>query len=240
MILCIDWGATLVKIAKDGKNYAIRQEDFKIGEWLEGVDEVRATGIRSFSLPESVGSIRVKKFDEFDIIAEAANGLAVNVGTGTSMVDTKKREHIGGTGVGGGTIMGLCSLFAEGSFENYEAMAKKGRRERVDLVVGELCTGIGILSENVTVSNLAKLRKEESAEDCIAGVFNMVGEVVGTVACMTLRATELGHITFLGSAVRSDFLKRVLIDVCELYGCNYVFSEDPQFAIVNTLLTKKG
>jgi len=136
--------------------------------------------------------------------------------------------------------MGLCSLFAEGNFEDYEALAKKGRRESVDLVVGELCSGIGILSEKVTVSNLFKLHKEKKAEDCIAGVFNMVGEVVGTVACMALRATKLEHLTFLGSAVRSDYLKKVLINVCKLYGCNYVFSGDPQFAVVNALLTKKG
>lgn len=242
MILCIDWGATLVKIVRsDGIREAVKSDEFLIEAHLDDVDEVRVTGIRSLSLPERIAGINVRKFDEFDSVAEAAgSGLAVNVGTGTSVVDTRKRKRVGGTGVGGGTIMGLCSLFAEGSFEEYEAMAGRGNRKNVDLLVGDICDSIGDLSGDVTASNLSKLSREKSAEDCIAGVFNMVGETIGTVACTSLRGTDLGHITFLGSVVRSDLLREILKGVCGLYGCDHAFSKDPQFAVAESLLAKNG
>jgi len=241
MILCIDWGATLVKIAKGKEKKAVRCEEFSIDEHIYGVEEIRATGIRSLSMPESIGGIMVKKFDEFEVIADAAkSGLAVNIGTGTSMVDTKRRKHVGGTGVGGGTIMGLCSLFSDGRFEEYETMARNGDRKSVDLLVGDICESIGSLSAGVTASNLFKLSRGMKAEDCISAIFNMVGEVVGTVACMALRATDLEHITFLGSAVRSEVLREVLKGVCNLYGCDYRFSKDPQFSVVSALIEKKS
>jgi type II pantothenate kinase len=241
MILCIDWGATLVKIVKGEEKKAVRYEEFCIDEYIYGVEEIRVTGIRSLSMPESIRGIMVRKFDEFEVIADAAkSGLAVNIGTGTSMVDTKRKKHVGGTGVGGGTIVGLCSLFSDGGFEEYETMARKGNRNNADLLIGDICGGIGSLSAGVTASNLFKLSRGMKTEDCISGIFNMVGEVVGTVACIALRSTDLEHITFLGSAVRSEILKEVLKGVCNLYGCDCRFSKDPQFSVVSALMTKKS
>ena len=244
MILCMDWGASLVKIIKAGTKSLVSSESFRIEEYIAGVDDIRATGIRSAGLPETIDGIRVKKFEEFEIIADAIGqkygGLAVSIGTGTSIVDTEKRMHVGGTGIGGGTIMGLCSkLIGKGTFEEYERMALEGNRRNVDLLVEDMCERIGDLDGSVTASNLSRMTHKTSPKDAAAGVFNLVGEVIGTVSSLALKTTGLSHITFLGSTTRSEAIKRTLTGVCAMYGCRSVFSKDPVFEIAEALSKQK-
>ena len=240
MILCIDHGATLTKIFyANGEKTASNSCDFRVKDWISGVDEVRATGIRSAVLPESVEGISIKKFDEFEVIPEAAGGgtIAVTVGTGTSIVDTEKKEHLGGTGVGGGTIMGLCSIIAgNGNFEHYETLAESGISGKTDLLVGDVSEGMGILSREVTASNLAKLSRDSDVNNVVRGVFNLVGEVVGTLSCFALRSTGYDRAIFLGSAMESELLISVVDGVFNLYGCRATLVDDPMFAIAKTLL----
>jgi len=244
MILCMDWGASLVKIVKGRTKSLVSSESFRIKDYMAGVDEIRATGIRSAGLPETIDGISVKKFEEFEVIADVIGqkygGLAVSIGTGTSMVDTKERRHVGGTGIGGGTIMGLCSkLIGKGTFEDYEKIALKGNRHNVDLLVEDMCERIGDLDGSVTASNLSRMNRRTSPEDAAAGVFNLVGEVIGTVSSLALKTTGLSHITFLGSTTRSKTIRGTLTGVCSMYGCKNVFSKDPAFEIAEALSKQK-
>ena len=243
MLVYIDMGATLTKVLyDDGKKELFQSEDFDVVGNIKGMDaeEIRITGGRSFFLPERIDGKIIKKFNEFEVISKVIGkrygGLAVTVGTGTSIIDTKNKRHCGGIGIGGGTIMGLCSLiYGVRSFGKYEELAMKGNRKKADFMVGEVVgREIGILDAETTASNLAKIDGVEK-EDIAASIFNMVGEVVGTVASLAFKNCTLNRIVFLGSTLGSFIVKDTIKKVCGMYNCPYVFVKDPMFEIVEGL-----
>ena len=242
MVVCIDAGATLTKIIySDGKKEIFQSKNFDLYDYLKQIkeNEIRITGGKSFLLPERIGEKIIKKFDEFEVISNTIGkrygGLAVTVGTGTSMIDTKNRRHCGGTGIGGGTIMGLCSLiYGTKNFKDYDALAMKGNRRRVDLMVEEIVgREMGMLNMETTASNLAKINSEE--KDIAASIFNMVGEVVGTIASLAFKSCSLNQIVFLGSTLRSSIVEDTIKKVCNIYCCPCFFVNDPVFEIAGGL-----
>lgn len=67
--------------------------------------------------------------------------ILTNVGTGTSIhyVQKDRHERIGGTGVGGGTLMGLSQLLT--GLSSYNEIVSKvplGNREKIDLKVSDI------------------------------------------------------------------------------------------------------
>ena len=241
MVVCIDAGATLTKVIHDdGVKEILRSKDLDLHGYIKQIKEkeIRITGGKSFLLPERIGEKKIEKFDEFNVISDTIGkrygGLAVTVGTGTSMIDTKNRRHCGGTGIGGGTIMGLCSLiYGAKNFEDYDALAMKGNRKRVDIMVKEIIgREMGMLNMEMTASNLAKNGEEK---DIAASIFNMVGEVVGTIASLAFKSCSLNQIVFLGSTLRSSIVKDTIKKVCKIYGCPCFFVNDPVFEIVGGL-----
>ncbi|MEM2687245.1 MAG: pantothenate kinase, partial [Thermoproteota archaeon] len=86
---------------------------------LKDVEVLAIAGGRSSQLPDSILSLRVVKVNE--IVAAGTGGivltgldeaLVVSMGTGTALIEVrengKRIRHIGGTGVGGGTLLGLA------------------------------------------------------------------------------------------------------------------------------------
>ena len=103
---------------------------------LEQITSVAATGAGARSLPDTLLGRPVVKVDEFTAIGVGGSTLAgkesalvVSLGTGTAIVSVrgKKIEHVGGTGVGGGTLLGLARhLLGVSNIATLEAMAARG------------------------------------------------------------------------------------------------------------------
>ena len=52
-------------------------------------------------------------------------------------------SHAGGTGVGGGTIVGLCNLINDENNPNViNKLANRGKVEKVDLLLNEVVSGL--------------------------------------------------------------------------------------------------
>jgi len=89
--------------------------DHQLG--LSGVDQVTFTGVgSSFLQGQQIFGVPTRKEDEFrsiglggKYISGLSKCIVVSMGTGTAIisVDDGKIEHICGTGVGGGTVLGL-------------------------------------------------------------------------------------------------------------------------------------
>lgn len=77
-------------------------------------------------------------------------------------------ERVGGTMIGGGTLVGLASLLTgTKDFEEICELAEKGDQKNVDMVVrdiyGENSPG-GKLTRNLLASSFAKITKEQETE----------------------------------------------------------------------------
>jgi len=85
---------------------------------LEDVNLFALTGVGSTVIGDELMGIRTVKINEFAALAEGSimlsgleRGLIASVGTGSAFVLANSKEdfrHIGGSGVGGGTLMGLA------------------------------------------------------------------------------------------------------------------------------------
>jgi type II pantothenate kinase len=139
--------------------------------------------------------------------------LLTNVGTGTSIhyVTPDKQERVGGTGVGGGTIVGLAKLLgANGDYGELAATAMTGERERVDLKVSHIYAGVTPpIPGDLTASNFGNVVHQAGpvgAADALAAVVGLVGETVTTVSVHAARECGTANIVYIGSTFRGNTL----------------------------------
>lgn len=174
------------------------------------VEAIYLTGVGATYIDEQVYGITTHKVPEFDAIGIGAlrlsglrEALVVSMGTGTAFVRATetKREHIGGTGVGGGTILGLASqLPCRRDINAILALAENGDLKNVDLLVGDILnTPISSLPPDMTASNFGKLRDIAPDSDIVLGLINMVFETIGTMALFALKNDTIDNVVLSGT-----------------------------------------
>jgi len=183
------------------------------------VDEIRAIGMGGLTL------------------AGKSEGLIINAGTGTAIVaaynEGRKTIHLGGTGVGGGTLLGLAErMLGTHDFEELEDWAVKGDAGKVDLTVFDIVGGpVGIVPAEATASNFGKIHAADaSREDIAAGLFNMVCQVVGVVGAMAAKASKLEEdVIVTGGLARSALASSLIRNTMRLFGINPYIPENREY-----------
>ncbi|MCX8161528.1 MAG: pantothenate kinase [Candidatus Bathyarchaeota archaeon] len=179
---------------------------------LTMVDEVEAIGLGGIAL---TGKRRA---------------LVVSMGTGTAMVVVEgyggSIKHIGGTGVGGGTLLGLGRLLLnKHSVEALENLAEKGDPRRVDITVADIAGGpVGIVPGEATASNFGKVSDEARDEDIAAAIFNLVGQVVGVLAVFASKIYGMERdIVAVGKLTSSKLIVKAMKDVASIFDAEICF-----------------
>ena len=182
---------------------------------------IAVTGGHHQILPDDIGGVPVVKVGELLAIGRGGQALAtgswrrteeplliVSAGSGTAMVAARgdQYQHVTGTGVGGGTLLGLGRLLlATVDPVEIDELAKRGDPNGADLAIRDLVTGpIGTLPADATAVNfgrLARMDETPSREDLAAALVNMTGQVIATLATNAARAAQIqrgvvtGHLT---------------------------------------------
>lgn len=154
--------------------------------------------------------------------AKKKKAIVVSIGTGTPIVAVKnsKIKHIGGTGIGGGTLKGFFHLlFKEENLDELEKIAKTGKREKIDLKVRDIMgESVGIVPADATASNFGKVESNKKS-DIASALFNMLAEVVGTLAFFGAKNYGLEKdIVFCGRVAENKIIKKRLIETVKLWG----------------------
>lgn len=217
----------------------------KIGEDFKNrVEIVAASGGGSRFIEGEILGLPVKRVDEISaiglgglLLAGRSEGLVISAGTGTAIVAAYDNgrivKHVGGTGVGGGTIIGLSRrLLGLSSFEDLENMALRGDARKVDLTVGDIVGGpIGIVPADATASNFGKLTCESRAEDVAAGIFNMVSQTIGVLAAMAAKVYNLENsIVLVGMLPKSKIISRMMCETVKMFGAKAIVPSNCEFA----------
>jgi type II pantothenate kinase len=187
--------------------------------------------------------------DEFEAWAEGARQLlgsdvperflVVSVGTGSSalLVEPGRVIRVGGTALGGGTIVGLGALLCGvRDFDAIAALATRGDRRRVDLLVRDIYPrGDFLLPGDVNAASFAKLARGDAPSadpaDLAHGIMGLVGENVGLICAGLAARLEVKRIAFGGSTLRDNpTLTAILGGVCAALGREPHFLADGQFA----------
>jgi type II pantothenate kinase len=188
---------------------------------LKDVTGIAATGGGARLLGDDLLGVPVHKVDEITAIGVGGSSLAgkrealvVSMGTGTAIVSVKGEDirHVGGTGVGGGTLLGLSKhLLNVARLDTLEQLAERGDLSRIDLTIGDIAGGpVGNLPADATASNFGKLSSDVTPEDKARALVNMIAEVVVVLSVTAARASGLRDIVLTGKLVRvKPFVERI-------------------------------
>ncbi|MFC1691450.1 BadF/BadG/BcrA/BcrD ATPase family protein [Nanoarchaeota archaeon] len=210
---------------------------------LNKIKQINITGGHSRSIKQrKYKAISIKKINEIKAIGKGGsyisknkNCLVVSLGTGTCLISVKnnKIKHIGGSGIGGGTITGLSSRFLGiDDIEKLEKLSKKGNLKNVDLSIKESVGGrIGIVSGDVTASNLAKLsRKKASRADISAGLLNMLGQSIAMMLVYAAQANNQRNVILIGKTVQFKKVFFVIKKVLARFKLNCILPNNSEYA----------
>ncbi len=214
----------------------LEDSGLKLGE----IDRVMCTGVGSSFLKEQIYGIPTVKVDEFRAIGLGGRYISgldhcvvVSMGTGTSLTHVKGDEisYINGSGVGGGTILGLCSkMLGTRSYEHIAELALRGDTEAVDLTIGDITRNqLANMNNKTTASNFGKANDDASDADFAMGVINMVFQTVGIFAMMAAREHKTDSVVLTGTLSRMEAAKPVIAALEELYGVRYIVPEHSEF-----------
>ncbi len=171
------------------------------------------TGVGAKDVGESILGINTVMYDEFACLTKGAlmlsgmqKALIASVGTGSAFVMASSHNeyaHIGGSGVGGGTLMGLAKAFLNvDNAEEFGELLKDGDLSKVDLTIGDVSGGsISMLSKDVTSANFGKVMPDAKPEDFALGLYNMVCQTIGMLAVFALRDSDIKDVLLCGATV---------------------------------------
>jgi len=208
---------------------------------LDEVERIAATGAGSRVLSDTLFGRPVVKVNEFTAIGIGGTSLActksalvVSLGTGTAMVSVNgdKIEHFSGTGVGGGTLLGLAKhMLGVSTIERLEAMAKKGDLRRVDLTVRDIAGGsIGDLPPSTTAANFGKISADATPEDKALAIMNMIVESIGVLAMASARGCGQENIVLTGKLSRLFSFVQGVKKLSFPFGRRFVIPEHADYA----------
>jgi type II pantothenate kinase len=158
--------------------------------------------------------------------------LAVIIGTGTPFLRVLDGSvaHIGGTGVGGGTVSGLGTLLTgETDFDALLSLAEKGNAANVDLLLGDVLHGeSNLLNTDVTAANFGNINPLATAADKAAAIFTLVFQTVFVMAALAARGNE--KIVVSGGLSTLSAAKKTAAMIGEMYGLSFLFPENREYA----------
>ncbi len=208
---------------------------------LSAIERIMITGVGASYIDRPIYGIHTGRVAEF--LANGLGGLyitglkkaiIVSMGTGTSLVkaDEGHIEHIGGTGIGGGTILGLADrLLNIRTIEGIIAKAEEGDLKNVDLMVGditkELLPG---LPPDTTASNFGKINDRTEGGDIALGILNLVFQCIGTNAIFAAKNTNISDVVLIGNLSIIPQCREVINSLKNVSNVNFIMPENSEYA----------
>ena len=211
------------------------------GQKLSDVTYITLTGVGASFFNEPIYGIDTRKVDEFLAIGHGAlylsklkDALVVSLGTGTAFVRANegKIAHIGGSGVGGGTIIGLSlKMLGKSDIDAILALAADGKLENVDLSVRDILgSDIPSLPPNLTAANFGQIKSTASESDLALGIINMVLQTAGMLAVFAARNDEVSDVVLTGTLTTFPQMDSMISSFSKLSGLNFVIPPNAVFA----------
>lgn len=220
-----------------------------LAEKLEPGMTIGVSGGRYRALLNELDGFQIRKVDEMRALglgglalAGLDAGLVVSAGTGVAMVAASDDgiEHVTGSAVGGGTLLGLSNLILGiNDVEEIDQMAMAGNADVVDIMLNEAVGGrVGRLPKHANAVNLGKLvdKNDFGDNDLAAGLVRLVAQVIAVIAINASDAAHLSTIIMVGHLMDLVSIRKEINLVGEFYNRSFVIPEDPGFGTVMGVL----
>lgn len=213
---------------------------------IEDISRVMMTGVGASFVKRNLYGLDCRRVEEFDSIGKGglylsglSEALIVSMGTGTAVVHAKDdgtTDYLGGTGVGGGTLMGLSKLLTNAeSIEHIAEYAAGGDLGNIDLRIKDITAkeSLSSLSKDLTMANFGNVSDLASKNDLARGVMNLVFETVAMVSMFAARSVGVKDIVITGNVTELEYCKEKFEEINGLgYGVKFVIPEYSRFATV--------
>jgi type II pantothenate kinase len=225
---------------------------------LDDIDCVMTTGVGSSFLQQPIYNLPCHTVPEFSSIGRGglylsglSDAIVVSMGTGTAIVHAKAAvneagiplvggeydteiAYLGGTGVGGGTMLGLTKLLTGvGTIEHIEQLCQSGNLANIDLRVGDISKKtFQEMSDNLTASNFGKVSDLATHSDLALGIANLVAETIAMMSIFAARSFGIHDIVLIGNLSSISPVRRVFEELGSSFDVNFVIPENSQFGTV--------
>ncbi|MCL2352435.1 MAG: type II pantothenate kinase [Firmicutes bacterium] len=208
---------------------------------LADISKVMVTGVGSSFITRPIYGLPTAKVAEF--LANGLGGLylsgleravIVSMGTGTALVmaGQDKIEHIGGTGIGSGTILGLSSRMLNiRDIKLIIQAAETGDLSKVDLRVGDLTKdAVPSLPRHMTASNFGRISDVATNSDIALGIINLVLQSIGMTAVFASKNTGLDKVVLIGKLTAIPQCPGIFNALTELFGVSFIIPQNSEYA----------
>jgi len=212
---------------------------------LSDIDQVLMTGVGASFIDKPIYSLPCRKVSEFTSVGLGGlylsgleRAIVVSMGTGTALVCAergKEPEYLGGTGVGGGTLVGLSKkLIGAEDIDYIDTLSGEGDLSRIDLRIGDITKKDPGLSmpDHMTAANFGKVSDAAKDADIALGILNMVFETVGMLALFAARAKGIKDIVLTGNLTNVGYAKVAFDGLSSMFGVNFIIPENARFSTV--------
>ena len=212
---------------------------------LSDIEKVMITGVGSSYVKENIYSLDCTVLNEFDCIGLGGlylcnyeKAIIASLGTGTALVyaeDGKAPIYLGGTGVGGGTLLGLSKkMLGIDTVDHIEELAKSGDLKNIDLKINDITNKdiLPGLGETMTASNFGNLSDIATQSDIALGIINMVFETVGMVSIFAARQHNLQNIVLTGNLTTITQAEEKFAALSKMFDMNFVIPEYANYGTV--------
>ena len=212
---------------------------------LDDIERIMITGAGSSYLKTPLYSLPCYVIPEFRCIGLGGlylcgygEAIIASMGTGTAIIYAKEGEepvHLGGTGIGGGTLIGLSKkMLGMDTVEHIDELAKDGDLRKIDLKIEDitrhdLANGF---SDLMTASNFGKISDIATKSDIARGIINMVFETVGMVSIFAARNYGLKDVVLTGNLTSVETGREVFDVINRMFDMRFVIPKHSQYGTV--------
>ncbi len=211
---------------------------------LSDIKRVMMTGVGSAYVTKSIYGLECKTVSEFTCIGLGGlyvsgldRAIIISMGTGTALIHAVKGgeiQYLGGTGVGGGTLMGISKkLLGLETIEGITEFASRGSLDQIDLRIKDI-TKPGAMNVNgeLTAANFGKVTDQATKEDIALGLINMVFETVGMMGIFAARSFDIKDIVVTGNLTSIAQAPGLFGALNSMLDAKFIIPSHAQFATV--------
>lgn len=199
---------------------------------LDEVEHVMLTGVGAAYIDEHIYGLPTSKSEES--IADGLGAkyeskldrmIVVSMGTGTSLVkcDGENIKHIGGIGIGGGTLAGLSRIMLKtDDIKQITNLAKDGDVSKINLLIKDISAKpLPGLPMSAVASLFSNAKTNASREDIAKGLIWMVLQCIGSATILSSLESGIKDFVLIGNLSLLPLCREVYPAMEKVYGVRF-------------------
>lgn len=199
---------------------------------LDEVEHVMLTGVGAAYIDERIYGLPTSKSEEF--IADGLGAkyeskldrmIVVSMGTGTSLVkcDGECIKHIGGIGIGGGTLAGLSRIMLKtDDVKQITNLAKDGDVSKINLLIKDISAQpLPGLPMSAVASLFSNAKTNASREDIAKGLIWMVLQCIGSATILSSLESGIKDFVLIGNLSLLPLCREIYPAMEKVYGVRF-------------------